>query len=118
MTMHKQPDGTWVDSPIHGWFGLSRQAYFVIPRLALEAMPVSWQERFIDLMDEAEAAGLETPDYHVLRADKGYTSTEPNDSEDPTSWDREFYIQRQDEWANYRHGKIADLCATFGKAAA
>jgi len=118
MNMHQQADGTWVDAPIHGWFGLSRQSYFVMPRIALEAMPVEWQERFIDLMDEAEAMGLETPGYHVLRHDPDYTTTQPNDSEDPTSWYREFYVQRQDEWANYRRGNIADLCPTFGKGEA
>lgn len=100
-------------TPIHDSFGISRQAYFVIPRLALEAMPAEWQRRFVALMIEAEESGLETPNYHVLRDDKAYTSTQPNDSEDPTSWDREFYIQQKDEWANYRRGNIADLCPSF-----
>lgn len=113
MAMHQQEDGTWVDSPIHGWFGLSRSAYFVMPRLALEAMSLDWQTRFLELMREAEATGLETPDYHVLRCDSDYTTTQPNDSEDSYSWDREFYIQRQDEWANYRHGSVNKLCPSF-----
>lgn len=88
---------------------LNRTPYLVLPRLALEAMPLDWQERLEALLVEADDAGMETPDYHVLRADAGYTSTQPNDSEDPTSWPREFYIQRHDEWANYRHGDAWQL---------
>lgn len=99
--------------PIHGWFGLSYCSYFVMPRVAMEAMPHEWQRKFIGLMDEADALGMETPDYHILRSDKDYTTTQPNDPDDPDSWDREFYIQRQDEWANYRRGDIHELCPSF-----
>ncbi|MBC7149016.1 MAG: hypothetical protein H5U22_06520 [Rhizobium sp.] len=93
---------------------LNRTPYLVIPRLALEAMPTEWQERVEALLLEADDAGMVTPDYHVLRNDDGYTSTQPNDSDDPTSWPREFYIQRQDEWANYRHGDAWKLVGEVG----
>lgn len=58
------------DSPIHIWFGLTYSRYFTIPRMALEAMPWEWQERFVKLMEEAEAIGIETPTYEVRRRDK------------------------------------------------
>lgn len=92
---------------------LSRTPYLVLPRLALEAMPAEWQSKLEALLVEADDAGLETPEYHVLRADRGYTSIELSDPEDSTSWAREFYIQRHDEWANYRHGNVFDICPTF-----
>jgi len=80
----------WVEDPIHCWFGLSYAAYLVIPRLALEAMPLDWQKRFVALMDEAEAAGLETPsDYAVHRRDHGRFITDP--------------------WRDYRRGDFAEV---------
>jgi len=38
---------------VHEAFGLTRASYFVIPRLVLESMPEGWQERFVDLVNEA-----------------------------------------------------------------
>lgn len=96
---------------------LYRTPYLVLPRLALEAMPVEWQKRLEALLAECDDTGMVTPAYHVLRDDRGYTSVELNDSEDPTSWAREFYIQRHDEWANYRHGNVTELCPDFKESA-
>ena len=95
---------------------LYRTAYFTLPRLAIEAMPSQWQQRFVDLMNEAyEQHGMETPAYHVLRADAEYTSVTLDDPDDETSWEREFYCLRHDPWANYRHGRIDELCPSFKK---
>ena len=96
---------------VHGWFGLTYAAYLTIPRLALENMPADWQRRFVELMEEFEASGIESPNYHVLRADEEYTTTQLNDPDDPSSWPREFYIQRADPWANYRYGSVAEAMA-------
>ncbi|MBZ9888099.1 hypothetical protein LB559_09120 [Mesorhizobium sp. BR1-1-3] len=96
---------------------LYRTPYLVLPRLAIEAMPVEWQRRLEALLVEADDTGLVTPEYYVLNADPGCTSTQPNDSEDPTSWPREFYIQSQDPWANYRHGDVKALNPEFKGAA-
>lgn len=101
-------------TPINEWGGLYRTPYFVVPRIALEAMPDDWQRKFTALMDEAhEKHGISTPEYHVLRADPSYTSVELNDPDDPGSWPREFYIQCSDPWANYRHGNIKELCPDY-----
>lgn len=110
--MHKQPDGTYVESPINSWFSLTYCSYFVIPRLALESMPVEWQQRFITLMNEAEQTGMETPSYHVLRDDTEYTLVDKYDSEDETSRDYVFTAVREDPWANYRRGDAAKLVAS------
>lgn len=92
---------------------LYRTPYLVVPRLALEAMPEEWQLRFAAILGEMEDTGMRTPEYHVLRDGPEYTTTQPNDSEDPTSWPREFYIQRLDPWFNYRHGDARELCPEF-----
>ena len=109
--MHKQPDGTWVESPLHSWFGLSYVSYFVAPRLALESLSIEWQNRFIALMEEAQEVLGETPDYHVLRDDPMYTHVEKYDSEDESSRDYIFTAVRTDPWADYRRGDAAELIA-------
>ena len=40
------------DTPVHDAFGLTYASFFVVPRVILEAMPVEWQEGFVDLIDE------------------------------------------------------------------
>ena len=77
-------------TPIHDWFGLTYSSYLCIPRSALEAMPVEWQERLVALLDEANDSGLETPEYTVQRrAPSGRFIKDP--------------------WADYRRGDIQAL---------
>lgn len=92
---------------------LYRTPYLVLPRLAIEAMPVEWQARLEALLAEADATGMQTPNYHVLRDDQAYTSVTMNDPDDHASWPREFYVQASDPWADYRHGNVRDLCPEF-----
>ena len=42
------------NEPIHTWFELSYCSYLVLPRSILQAMPVEWQQRLVDLLEEAE----------------------------------------------------------------
>lgn len=69
----------------------------------MSAMPPEWQRRFIRLMEEVEEANIQTPTYHVLRADVEYTSVVKYDSEDENSRDWEFTAVRTDPWANYKY---------------
>lgn len=98
---------------IHHWFDLSYAAYFVVPRLALQSMPLDWQKRWLALMAEFEESGMKTPSYHVLRAESEYTFVEKYDKEDETSRDYEFTALTEDPWANYRRGDISKLCPEF-----
>lgn len=41
-------------SPVHTWFELTYAAYLTIPRCVLEAMPVEWQNRFTECLEELE----------------------------------------------------------------
>jgi len=40
------------DEPIHLYFGLSYAHYLVLPRTALQSMPIEWQRRFVDCLRE------------------------------------------------------------------
>lgn len=110
------------DSSMTDIFGqrLYRTPYLVIPRMALEAMPEDWQKRMAALLDEAEAAGLVTPNYFVFR---DVTDGNPDmirgcKHVNRGQWDQvPFYRltggHRDDPWANYRHGDIRELCPEF-----
>lgn len=66
---------------IHAHFGLSYASYLVVPRLALQEMPLDWQERFVGLLNEAyEQHDLAAADavYDVRRrGDNGQLMSDP-----------------------------------------
>lgn len=95
---------------------LYRTPYLVIPRLALEAMPEDWQERFEALMKEADDAGIKTPNYFVFR---DVTDGNPDmirgcKQVNRGKWNEDPFYRltggnRPDPWANYRHGNAFSL---------
>lgn len=40
------------EGPINNAFGLTYASFVVLPRTVLMDMPIEWQEKFIELMDE------------------------------------------------------------------
>lgn len=92
---------------------LARTPYFVLPKLAIQAMPLQWRQRFAALLQETEDAGLETPSYHVIRDDSAMTLVERSDSEDDYSPIESISVVRRDPWADYRRGDIRALCPSF-----
>ena len=40
--------------PIHSWFELSYSSYLVIQRSILQSMPVEWQNKFVECLEELE----------------------------------------------------------------
>lgn len=38
--------------PIHTAFGLTYASFLVVPRAVLQAMPVEWQRKFVEMMEE------------------------------------------------------------------
>lgn len=97
------------------WSRLARNSYLVVPKLAICAMPVGWQARLEDLLSEADAAGLETPDYFVFRGgDDEYTRARM------VNWSTGFVKiahGREDPWANYKYGDVKELCPAFKEPA-
>lgn len=45
----------YYDGPVWKAFGLTRAAYAVFPRRALQSMPAEWQQQFIDLVEKMHA---------------------------------------------------------------
>lgn len=92
---------------------LYRTPYFVIPKLALQAMPMEWRERFEALLVEMEDAGIETPAYHVFRANPHYGMRGCKQVNADRHDQRPFYRLtggwEDDPWANYRHGDAFGL---------
>lgn len=93
---------------------LNRTPYLVLPKLAIQAMPMEWRFKLAELLDEAhENYGLETPEYTVIRKD--CTKTEK-------SGFVRIISKVDDPWADYRHARhdrVKALCPTFnpeGKA--
>lgn len=88
---------------------LPRTPYLVIPRLAISAMPLEWQERLEQLLVEADDAGMETPSYYVFRGgDDEYTRAKLVNYE--TGFVKIVH-GREDPWANYKYGDAAEIMA-------
>lgn len=96
-------------------YRLYRTPYLVVPRLALQAMPREWRDRLEALLKEADEAGIETPEYTVLRSDPAYTRAVPSDPDDIYSDPDEYFVLRRDEWADYRRGDAAAILRAKGE---
>lgn len=105
----KRQELTLIDRPIHNWFGLSYANYFVAPRLLLDSMPLDWQRRFVELVEEADKELSAVPDYIVLRDESPYTVTIRSDPEDERSEVMDYSPVLSDPWANYRYGNMQEL---------
>lgn len=90
---------------------LARVPYFVLPKLAIQAMPMDWRKRLEALLQEADETGLQAPNYIVLRDDPAYSRKVPEDEEDPYGALDRVEILRRDPWADYRHATHEDVVA-------
>ncbi len=95
---------------------LARTPYLVLPKLAIQVMPIGWRLRFDAMLAEMEAAGIETPSYHVFRDDgEGEQYTRARVVNEQTGFVR-IVAGEPDPWADYRHmqrEKVAALCPKF-----
>lgn len=94
---------------------LARTPYLVLPKLALQAMPMEWRMRFEAMLVEMDGAGLETPNYLVLRDERPYAWAVHEDEDDEFSRLDRVEVYLTDPWANYRHGDAFALsCEAAG----
>lgn len=95
---------------------LPRTPYLVLPKLAIQAMPLEWRRRFDAMLGEMEVLGIKTPDYHVFRDDgPGERFTRATVVNEDTGFVR-LVKGEPDPWADYRHmqrEKVAALCPAF-----
>lgn len=103
------------DCPFDG--RLARTPYLVLPKLALQAMPFEWRDRFEAMLAEMDATGMETPSYHVFRDDgEGGEYTRARVVNERTGYVR-ICGGKDDPWADYRHGSVEDICPGFVRPA-
>lgn len=94
-------------------YRLARTPYLVLPKLAIQAMPMEWRRRFEAMLQEMDDTGMETPSYHVFRDDgEGEEYTRARVVNEQTGFIR-LVKGLDDPWANYRHGRVEDLCVRF-----
>jgi len=100
-----------IDGPCPFDHRLARTPYLVLPKLAIQVMPMEWRLRFEELLVEAENAGLETPAYDVVV--EGGTIERAFDDE---LFEEVAIPSIDDPWADYRHmqiEKVKALCPAF-----
>ena len=58
MSQQKEPLPIMIDAeePVNDWFELSYAQYLTIPRSALQSMPVEWQKRFVQCLEQLDEA--------------------------------------------------------------
>lgn len=96
------PSAKWRECPFD--MRLARTPYLVLPKLALQAMPYEWRDRFEAMLAEMDDAGLETPSYIVLRDERPYAWCVHEEEDDPFSRVDRVEVYLSDPWADYRHG--------------
>lgn len=64
------------DGPVHSFFGLTYSSYQVVPRVLAQSMPHEWQARFVQCMEEMQAAFgyLGDISYDVQTAEEVYAN--------------------------------------------
>jgi hypothetical protein len=106
------------DGPVHGWFGLTYANFLVIHRAMLQSMPLDWQRRFVELLEDMNAAytDLDIPDFEVKTVEDTYVNelTEAQmqalgitrgdgDDEDDEDWKATYYDRDGRELDEHGH---------------
>jgi hypothetical protein len=94
-------------------YRLARTSFLVLPKLALQSMPMPFRRKFEALLQEMDDAGISTPRYFVLRDERPYAWAVLEDPEDEFSRIERVENYLADPWANYRHGRIEELCPKY-----
>lgn len=98
---------------------LARVPYLVLPKMALQAMPMEWRHRFDAMLQEMEDCGLETPGYEVVREGGEIRQKKCRDRDDWRYGEVIPVVSIDDPWANYRHAnaeRVRSICPTFAPA--
>lgn len=98
---------------------LARTPYLVLPKLAIQVMPLEWRVRFDAMLQEMEDAGLSTPAYEVVPEGGELCQKRCRDKDDWRYGEVVPVPSIDDPWADYRHDQIAKvqaLCPRFRPA--
>jgi hypothetical protein len=101
------PPDERLDGPVHTWFGLTYANYLVLHRTLMQSMPLPWQERMVDCLEELHDAfgHLEFPDGYIIEPARESTYGDLTDAErrlldvqvDEHDGDEHYYDRRGDE---------------------
>jgi len=75
-------DEIFPEDPIHNWFGLTYSKWLTIPRVIMEGMPIEWQKKMVQLLDELDNTFDYRPEegnYWVTLREKGKFKSLPKD---------------------------------------
>lgn len=88
--------------PIHAWFELTYAEYLTIPRSVLQSMPVEWQRRFVQCLEQLdEAFDWRPADDKVYRC----TLHKPNEEHSEHSPTRYWGRALDDPLGDYERGR-------------
>jgi hypothetical protein len=94
-------------------YRLARTPYLVLPKLAIQSMPMGWRRRFEEMLQEMDDTGMSTPNYQVFRDDGlGEPFTRATCVNESTGFVKVVRGQ-EDPWANYRHGRTEEICPDY-----
>jgi hypothetical protein len=94
-------------------YRLARTPYLVLPKLAIQSMPMGWRRRFEAMLQEMDDTGMSTPSYQVFRDDGlGEPFTRATCVNESTGFVK-IVRGQEDPWANYRHGKTEEICPDY-----
>jgi hypothetical protein len=70
VTTTQGEQGERTSGPVHAYFDLTYANYLVLHRTLLQSMPLEWQQRFTDLLEDLDAAylHLDTPAAYEVKA--------------------------------------------------
>ena len=109
----------WRECPFDG--RLARTPYLVLPKLAIQVMPIEWREELEALLVEMENCGLATPAYEVVPEGGEIRQKMCRDKDSWRCGEVVPVASIDDPWADYRHNQIAKvkmLCPAFDPAIA
>jgi hypothetical protein len=94
-------------------YRLARTPYLVLPKLAIQSMPLPWRRRFEAMLQEMDDTGMSTPSYQVFRDDGlGEPFTRATCVNESTGFVK-IVRGQEDPWANYRHGHVEEFCPDY-----
>lgn len=69
--------------PIHGWFSLTYTNYAVLHRTLMQSMPIEWQQRMVDCLEELRSAfaHVEQPEGFTVTAATEHEVTDLDDAQ-------------------------------------
>ena len=87
---------------LHLWFGLSYSAFLVLPRVAMQEMPIEWKEKMAELLNEYD----ETINTSAFGVHSCFVTVKDEANK---------FMKMPDELVNYRHPSKQTIMTLINK---